>query len=197
MQAVAIYRAYGDMDGLVEAAVERGFAAYLQAKSDRVRQDDPVEDLRGGWDLHVAFGLAHPHVYSLMYGRPDTRRPGSAAAQAYDVLHGLVDAVARAGRLTTDVQSAVRAVHAAGRGVTLSLIEVAEEDRDPRLSHRVREALLAVLTLDDVSSGAHAPSPRASYAAALSSTAGDGPAVLSPAELALLRDWLERLASAD
>lgn len=194
VQAVAIYRAYGDMDGLVEAAVDRGFEQYLRAKTDRVRHEDPVEDLREGWDLHIGFGLAHPHVYALMYGRPDTRRPGRAAAHADEILHGLVDAVARAGRLATDVESAARAVHAAGRGVTLSLIEVAEDQRDPLLSHRVREALLAAVTSDEPTAP-HAASPRASYAAALAATAGDGPAVLSATELGLLQEWLVRLAS--
>lgn len=194
VQAVAIYRAYGDMDGLVEAAVDRGFAQYLRAKTDRVRHEDPVEDLRQGWDLHVGFGLAHPHVYAMMYGRPDTRPPGRAAHHAHDILLGLVDAVARAGRLTTDVPSAARAVHASGRGVTLTLIEAAEPQRDRQLSHRVRECLLATLTRD----GAHrSPGPtrlRATYAAALAATADEGPAALTDAELALLKEWLARLA---
>ena len=195
VQAVAIYRAYGDMDGLIEAAVDRGFAQYLQAKTERVRHEDPVDDLRQGWDLHVGFGLAHPHVYALMYGRPDTRAPGRAASQAHDILLGLVDGIARAGRLTTDVPSAARAVHAAGRGVTLTLIEAAGPERDGQLSHRVREALLAALTHDDARHDAPPARLRATYAAALAATADDGPAALTDAETALLREWLGRLAS--
>ncbi len=132
-----------------------------------------------------------------MYGRPNTRHSSRAAEQAEDVLHGLVDTVARAGRLATDVQSAASVISAAGRGVTLALIGVPEDRRDPLLSQRVREAVLASVTLDPAPAiPSQGPAARASYAAALAATASDGPQVLSSNEHALLQDWLVRLAAA-
>jgi hypothetical protein len=56
-----------------------GFQTYLDDKTDLKPSDDPVEDLRAGWDLHVGFGPAHPAIYSLMYGYP---RPGASARAA-------------------------------------------------------------------------------------------------------------------
>ena len=197
VQAVAIYRAYCDMEGLLDAAVQRGFRRYLGAKTGRTRASDPVDDLRQGWDMHIGFGLDHPHLYSLMYGRPDVRPPGVAAAQAEAILVELVQAVARAGRLRTDVASAARAVHAAGCGVTLLLIGVPVAERDPQLSHRVREAILGSLTTDASAASDQspdAPGPEV-HAVALAATLHEGPpSPLTEAETNLLTEWLERLA---
>ena len=197
VQAVAIYRAYGDMEGLLDAAVQRGFRQYVDLKTGRTRATDPVDDLRQGWDLHVGFGLEHPHVYALIYGRPDIRPPGAAAVQAEAVLLELAKAVARAGRLRADVASAARTVHAAGCGVTLALIGVPVAERDLQLSHRVREAVLSSLTTD-VSPASGPPGEAhalAAHAVALAATLHDGgPSPLTEAETHLLVEWLERLA---
>ena len=74
VQAPAIYRLFGDKQGLLDAVATHGFTAYLNSKTDVKPGDDPVEDLRAGWDLHISFALANPAVYSLMYGEP---RPGA------------------------------------------------------------------------------------------------------------------------
>src|SRR4030088_26518 len=73
VQAPTIYRLFGDKQGLLEAVAIHGFTTYLNDKTDLKPTDDPVEDLRTGWDLHVGFGLANPALYSLIYGEP---RPG-------------------------------------------------------------------------------------------------------------------------
>ncbi|MFD4527271.1 TetR family transcriptional regulator [Streptomyces sp. NPDC058470] len=65
MQAPAIYRLFGDKDGLLEAVAEHGFAAFLATKNVEARPQDPIEDLRAGWDLAVEFGLANPAPYTL------------------------------------------------------------------------------------------------------------------------------------
>jgi len=58
VQPPTIYRHFGDMQGLFDAAARDTLAAYAQEKATRPLTDDPVEDLRRGWDLHIAFGLA-------------------------------------------------------------------------------------------------------------------------------------------
>lgn len=199
VQAVAIYRGYGDMPTLLDAAVDRGFRKYLELKTERERLGDPVDDLRRGWDLHVGFGLEHPHVYALMYGRPDITTAGAAARQAQAVLAELVEAVARAGRLSTDVTSAALAVHSAGRGVTLSLIGIPQADRDTGLSHRVREAVLASLTIDTPATASRLSADAAYevHAVALAATLPqDASSPLTAAETALMTEWLNRLSRA-
>src|SRR5882757_9359572 len=60
LQPPAIYRLFGDKDGLLEAVAEHGFAAFLATKHVDPDPQDPIEDLRAGWDLAVEFGLANP-----------------------------------------------------------------------------------------------------------------------------------------
>src|SRR3954469_15590743 len=66
VQPPTIYRLFGDKQGLLDAVVVHGFTAYLTSKNAQVPEDDPVEDLRAGWDQHVDLGLANPALYQLM-----------------------------------------------------------------------------------------------------------------------------------
>ena len=52
-QAPAIYRLFGDKDGLLDAVAQHGYATFLAAKHADARPQDPVEDLRAGWDFAV------------------------------------------------------------------------------------------------------------------------------------------------
>ena len=70
VQPPTIYRQFGDMQGLLDAVAADGFARYLRAKVAREGTEDPVADLRAGWDAHIDFGLANPALYALMYGDP-------------------------------------------------------------------------------------------------------------------------------
>lgn len=78
MQAQTIYRQFGDMAGLLDAVVARGFADFLHAKDGQAALADPVDELRDGWDMHVGFAVANPAVYALMYGEPRTEVPDGA-----------------------------------------------------------------------------------------------------------------------
>jgi AcrR family transcriptional regulator len=61
VQAPTIYRLFGDKRGLLDAVAEASLAHCVAEKSTRRPLADPVRDLREGWDLHVAFGLAYRH----------------------------------------------------------------------------------------------------------------------------------------
>ena len=69
-QAPAIYRLFGDMKGLLASAAERGFADWVERKGARVPAEDPVDDLRDGWDEAVQFGLDNPALYRIVNTRP-------------------------------------------------------------------------------------------------------------------------------
>lgn len=145
--------------------------------------------------MHVGFGLANPTFYALMYGDP---RPGAeltAAKEAAEILHGLVSCVAEAGRLRVGVERAARMIHAAGSGVTLTLIGTEPGDRDPALSEATREAVLAAVTTDGLDEEAREGDDRAAnYAVALKAVLPEAEEELTPGERALLSEWLDRIA---
>ena len=202
VQPPTIYRHFGDMPGLLDVAARETMAVHIRDKSARVPTNDPVEDLRRGWDLHVAFGLAHPDAFALLYSAPSVAASVSAIREGVAVLEGLVARVAEAGRLRVDVAHATALIHAAGTGVTLTLAGTPPELRDPRLSATLREAILAAITVPpspEASNGApgEAPAERvAVHAVALRALLPEATTVLSPAEQGLLGDWLDQLTTA-
>lgn len=196
VQAPTIYRLFGDMHGLLDAVMSYGFARYLDEKTTRDREPDPVDDLRAGWDLHVGFGVANPALYSLIYGDP---RPGvepTAAREAARVLDSLVQRVARAGRLRIDANRAAQVIHAAGCGVTLTLIATPPELRDPAVSETAREAIIAAVTSGPPATGGPEQAV-VQQAVALKASLADGSKSLTAGETAVLREWLDRIALAD
>lgn len=196
VQPPTLYRLFGDMQGLLDALAAHGFSTYLEQKVSRVPIDDPVDDLRAGWDRHVEFGVSNPELYALMYGRPRADQPFEAAAKAAELLHGLVERIAAAGRLRLDVEAAAEMVHAAGTGVTLTLIATPPDQRDPRLSERTREAILGAVTVEPRKrAGVRKPTP-ASHAIALKAALPEIDAPLSDAERGLLSEWLDRIGRA-
>ncbi|WP_033340544.1 TetR/AcrR family transcriptional regulator [Catenuloplanes japonicus] len=194
VQAPAIYRAFGDMHGLLDAAGSYGLASYLAEKSSMTPGDDPVDDLRAGWDLHIGFGLAQPAFYTLIFGDPRPGTEPTAARQAAEILAGLVQRIAKAGRLRVSEERAAQLVHAAGRGVTLSLIAMPPEQRDMSLSIMARESVLATVTGTALPGVTPATGGLQNAAVALRASLPEA-TVLSPAERTMLDEWLRRIVS--
>ncbi|HEY0179531.1 MAG TPA: TetR/AcrR family transcriptional regulator [Dokdonella sp.] len=186
VQAPTIYRLFGDKRGLLDAVAAHGYAMYLRDKSVREPIVDPVEDLRAGWDLHVAFGLANPAVYTLMADPALRLTAGEAGLR---VLARHVRAIAAAGRLRIREARAVDLIHAAGLGTVLTLLE--REPRDLALSATARDAVIQAITLDAPVRASPTP---ATAAIALRAVLDDAPQ-LSAGERALLDEWLARLAT--
>ena len=190
VQAPTLYRLFGDKDGLLRAVAEHGFAAYLAKKEVRRTDEDPVEELRRGWDLHVAFGLANPALYLLMYADP---RPGAktpAAATAYRILRQHIHHAAAAGRLRVSEEWAAGLFHASASGTILLLLGMAEGERDMELSTLARESALATITTTAFL--VERPGPAAT-AVTLRSLLPQATG-LSQGERVLLEEWLDRLA---
>lgn len=192
VQAPTLYRLFGDKQGLLDAVASRGFADYLGTKAGENAPlgADPVEDLRTGWDRHVALGLANPALYALMYAEPRPDGWPPAASAAFEVLRGTIARIAAAGRLRVTEARAAEMVHAAGSGTTLTLIATPADRRDPDLSSRMREAMLAAVLTDAPSPTTPAPASAAVALRALLPRT----TVLSSAEEALLIEWLDRIA---
>ncbi|MFI5907537.1 TetR/AcrR family transcriptional regulator [Dactylosporangium sp. NPDC051541] len=191
VQAPTIYRTFGDKQGLLDAVAMHGFSSYLAGKTSLVASDDPVDDLRAGWDLHVGFGVANPACYCLIYGEP---RPGvlsPAAAAAAEILAAQVHRIAVAGRLRVSESQAAFMIHAAGCGTTLSLIALPPDERDPQLSVLAREAVISAVSAHAVwSDGDTAVSSAVALRAVVPSAT-----VLTPGERALMTEWLDRFTT--
>jgi AcrR family transcriptional regulator len=203
VQPPTIYRHFGDMQGLLDVVARETLAVHVREQATRALTDDPVEDLRRGWDLHIAFGLAHPDAFALLYSGPSVAASVTLIREGVEVLQGLVVRIAEAGRLRVDVAHATDLIHAAGTGVTLALAATPPGERDPRLSETMREAILAAITVpasaeaaNGTPDGAPVPEQVAVHAVALQALLPKELGVLSSAERRLLSEWLRRLATA-
>ena len=197
--APTLYRHFGDKEGLLSAVVDHGFEQYLAVKRARKPSADPVEDLRDGWDSHVAFAVSNPSYYRLMHSPTVTSTP-EAAREAYRILVSDLERCAAAGRLRLSPDAAAQMIMSANVGVALMLVSRADT-YPPGVSTRVRDAIhAAVLTPAPNAEEAHgqgAPAPVNTAAASLSVLLRQSPPdSLSEAESLLLQEWLTRLSDA-
>ncbi|MFJ7235670.1 TetR/AcrR family transcriptional regulator [Streptomyces olivaceus] len=190
LQPPAIYRLFGDKDGLLDAVAEYGFTAFLASKRIDPDPPDPVADLRAGWDVAIEFGLANPALYTLMYAEP-TRAESAAFRTGMRVLMGRIRRLAAGGWLRVDEELAAQIIHATARGAVLTWLSLPEERRDPALLTTLRESMVAAVTVDQpaVRGSGPAGAARALRAALPEQT------LLSEAEQRLLTEWLGRLAT--
>lgn len=192
--APVLYRLFGDKNGLLSALVDHGFDRYLATKRAAEPSDDPVTDLRNGWDTHVAFARAHPAVYRLMYS-PSLAEVPKAAQEAMDLLRDVLGRCAAAGRIRVDVDRAAQMIMSANIGVALSIISQPTRYADAELSRRVRDAVHAAILVPGGSDGA-GTEPGALVPAALQLAAllRTHPTTLHESEIALLLHWLDAIA---
>jgi AcrR family transcriptional regulator len=190
VQAPAIYRLFGDKDGLMDAVAERTLADYVIKKTQRQSSGDPVEDLREAWDAHVEFGLAHPAVFMLMHN-PRSGAPSKARAAGIAVLRDRVRQIARAGRLRVSEERAVDLLDSMGAGTILTLLRMPVAGRSG-LPDAAREAIFPALFSSHPFAAEYGV---AGAASALLATLEEFVA-LSPGERHLLGELLQRIANA-
>ncbi|WP_395298748.1 TetR/AcrR family transcriptional regulator [Kitasatospora hibisci] len=187
LQPPALYRLFGDKEGLLDAVAEHGFAQFLAAK-DHVGEDaDPVRALRSGWDVAVEFGLANPALYVLMYGEPT--RASAVYRVGVEILMARIRRLAVAGLLRVGEDLAAQIVNATARGAVLTWLSLPEGDRDPALLTAMREAMVGAVTSAEPAVRERGP---AGAARALRASLPEQ-SVLTPAEQHLLAEWLTRL----
>ena len=188
LQPPAIYRLFGDKDGLLDAVAEHGFAAFLATKHVDPDPQDLIEDLRAGWNDAVEFGLANPALFTLMYAEP-TRATSAAFKAGMEILTGRVRRLATAGRLRVDEELAAQLIHATARGAVLTWLSLPQERRNPALLTTLRESMVTAVTNQRPAVQAPGPSGAArALRAALPEQTN-----LSSAEQHLLTEWLNRL----
>ncbi|MDQ1036914.1 AcrR family transcriptional regulator [Streptomyces sp. V3I8] len=218
--APALYRHFGDKEGLLSAVVDHGWDKYLATKRDRPAGTDPVEDLRDGWDTHVEFALANPNLFRLMHS-PAMRTPPAAALESHRILTSDLRRAAAQHKLTMAPELAAQIIMSANVGVALMLVSRPATFTDRSVSRRVRDGVHALVFTPDVPPPADtdAPAPTATAPQApaapdrqnpqdpqdpqIPSTAAhlnallhqSPPTALTPVEGALLREWLDRLSN--
>jgi AcrR family transcriptional regulator len=191
VQPPTIYRLFGDKQGLLDAVAAKFLMADLQLMETFEPLEDPVEDLRAGWDGHVSFGLAHPDVYSLLYGDRRTAVSSPAVRAASKIVADKVHTIAAAGRLRIPEDRAADLLQATASGAVMWLNAIPEDRRDPSLLHLAREAVISAIVTDAPVIVAPGATPAAvALRAALSETGA-----LSTAERALMEEWLLRITT--
>ncbi|HEX6339965.1 TetR/AcrR family transcriptional regulator [Umezawaea sp.] len=186
--APALYRQFGDKEGLLSAVVDHGFEKYLAGKRAAVPSSDPVRDLRDGWDSHVAFALENPSYYRLMYS-PTVSGTPAAAVEAHRLLLEVLERCAAAGRLSVSPEVAAQMVMSANTGVALVLITRRDlYGRD--VSTRVRDAIHAAILVPTGEAASHDGGSASALGVRLRRTP---PEELTAAETGVLREWLTRL----
>jgi AcrR family transcriptional regulator len=190
LQPPAIYRLFGDKEGLLDAVAEYGFAAFLAAKHVDDAPRDPVEDLRAGWDLAVEFGLANPALYTLMYSEP-ARAASAAFTAGTQILMGRIRRLATGGWLRVDEELAAAVIRATAHGAVFTWLSLPADRRDPALLTVLRESMVSAVTSQQPA----VQEPGPAGAARALRAALPVPGTLSGAEQLLLEEWLDRLAA--
>lgn len=191
VQAPTIYRLFGDKRGMLDAVAQHQLAAYVARKARRMPSADPVQDLRDGWDMHVAFGVAHPELYAIMQRDPQTSLLSPAIAAGEEVLRRQLRAIAAAGRLKVSEDRAVALLEVGCCGTVHALLGQPVAERDAGLSAAAREAVLAAITVE----GPSPDSARPNCAATALQVCLDRTSVLSAGERHLLAELLKRIAN--
>ncbi|WP_327399169.1 TetR/AcrR family transcriptional regulator [Streptomyces sp. NBC_01288] len=193
VQQPVLYRLFGDKDGLLAATVDHVWDQYLETKRAAEKSADPLQDLLAGWNSHVAFALGHPNAYKLMFA-PALRSTPEAAQEALRILRAVLERLAAQGRMRIAPGIAAQMVMTATTGVALALITRPELYPDAGLSTLVRDAMVQAILLDPAADTTAHDDARTAAATTLLSSLGDlTPEPFTPAESALLGQWLTQI----
>lgn len=183
--APTLYHHFGTKEGLLEAVVEDAFTGYLERKRGMLRTGDLLADFAAGWDLHIEFGVENPVLYALMYGP----RPSEAAVTADLELRRGLERLADAGLLHVGVDEAAAITTAMAIGCVTQLNRQQGSPTEP-----VAQAMRAALISEITGQPRDSISPDQAARALLAQLALPSE-LFSPAEQALLQQWLQTLAA--
>jgi AcrR family transcriptional regulator len=201
--APTLYHHFGDKERLLAAAVDFGWAAFLETKRrvTVVAHKQVADDIRADWDNHLEFARENPNFYKLLWS-PAVAAHSAAVRQAYQMLHQRLELGAARGQLRVSPGTAARTVMAAVTGAALSLISQPDLFGDDTFATQLRETVIASITASKDAATtpkrrAHKVGPTlATAAATLSSRLAAQDTPLTEPERALMQQWLTTLADA-
>src|SRR2546423_11561965 len=139
---------FGDKKGLLAAGADFGWAASLESKrtTAAVVHEHVADDIRAGWDNHLEFARENPNFYKLMWS-PTVSANSAAFRDAFQMLRERLELGASRGQLRASVETGARVVMSAVTGAALSAISQPDLYGDPTFTTRLREALIAAVTV--------------------------------------------------
>jgi AcrR family transcriptional regulator len=195
VQPPTIYRQFGDKSGLLNAVSGFVLREYVKKKRMLVGStEDPVDELRQLWELHVQFGMDEPDCYVLCYGQARPGQLASAASETVDLLRQVIERLGDQGRLRMSVDRATTYWRSAGTGFILTQIGSPPAERDPDLAGIIFDNTVAAITTDREREPQPASDLPGRAVALRQALQGKENLPLSDAEQTLLSEWLNRLA---
>lgn len=195
VQAPAIYRLFGDKDGLLDAVAEHVLTQWVTRKAAAVAavkpDDDPLQELYAAWQLQLDFGVSNPHLFRLLTD-PDRALRSPAFVAGKQMLEQRVQRVAAAGLLRVSESRAVALIQAAGTGAVFTLLATAPQARDDGLPDALWLVVEHAIVRDAAPPEEHGPKVAAIALRALAPQLTS----LTRAEQLLLREWLDRTIEA-
>ncbi len=186
--APTLYHHFGTKTGLLDAVVEQAFDAYLEQKRGMVRTGDLIADFCAGWDLHIEFGLTNPMAYTLMYL---SGRITVAAETADRHLRAALERMRDASLLHVDIDTAATMTTAMAIGCVTQL------NRQPGVADESATRAIRTALVDRLTGQPQTTTTPRQAAHALLNDLRRRSEMFTPAESALLRQWLLAIADED
>ncbi|ODT90938.1 MAG: transcriptional regulator, partial [Sphingobium sp. SCN 64-10] len=117
--APTFYHHYGNVEGLLSAAIAEAFTQFLERTRIAVQSANAVMALREGWEDYVRFAAAHIRLSAAMMRRVLDDAEIPAATQAFALLVARIDAIAVTGRLALTVMAAADLIWASANAASL------------------------------------------------------------------------------
>jgi len=139
--APTLYHHFGEKEGLLRAMVARGITEFMTLKRANRQTQNPLADLRRGWNVWIAFAFERPSLFRLMI--ESTRSDPSSIHEAFVILRTILGRLHAGGRLNTDVETAFRAIWAGSNGVLSLFMQGASQKEIKATSDLLFDALTA------------------------------------------------------
>ncbi len=166
VRAPTLYHHFGDLAGLHRAVVDAAFAETLRRKVARHKAtagDDPLDDLRRGWDGYVRFAIDEPALFAVVGGELLAGRHPPASLRAYEMLVAELARLADHRPLRHPPAVAAHLVWASAHGAAvLTLAGDPAVGRSTAFLTAAREAMLRDLVAEDPTTAATAGAARKS-----------------------------------
>lgn len=138
--APTLYHHYGDKEGLLRAVAESELQAFFGRKQRMKPSDDPLRDVKRGWDDWIAFAIEQPDLVRAV------RTGGGSAASMREAAEAIVrvrlSRLATQVPLTVDIATGARMLVVTANAVVQLLLDGVSAPEVRRLSVLVRDGML-------------------------------------------------------